>query len=881
LWKKADFQALSLGVFRVPAYGQGMTEETSENPQYNPTADSAENPNQNEYGADSIKVLKGLDAVRKRPGMYIGDTDDGSGLHHMVFEVSDNAIDEALAGHCDLVLIELNPDGSVSVEDNGRGIPTGMHKDEGVSAAEVIMTQLHAGGKFENTSDDNAYKVSGGLHGVGVSVVNALSEYLELTIWREGKEHWMRFEHGDAVGPLVVRGDAPVVDGKPKKGTRVTFMASTNTFKNVLEFDFDKLEHRYRELAFLNSGVRILLRDNRHSDVKEHDLYYVGGIGAFVQYLDRNKVALLSEPITITSQRDGIAIDVALEWNDSYYENVLCFTNNIPQRDGGTHLAAFRSALTRTLNNYAEKSGVLKKEKVTLTGDDMREGLTAIVSVKLPDPKFSSQTKDKLVSSEVRQPLESLMADRMSEWLEENPGHARTVIQKVIDAAAAREAARKAREASRKSVMSVASLPGKLADCQEKDPAKSELFLVEGDSAGGSAKQGRDRHYQAILPLKGKILNVERARFDRMLSSKEVGTLIQAMGTGIGREDFNIEKLRYHKIVIMTDADVDGSHIRTLLLTFFYRQMPEIIENGHLFIAQPPLYKVAKGRSEIYVKDDKALDDHLAELGLGGVVLEGAGGQRAGADLGALVDHARRMRSLMAFVPRRYDPTIVEAMALTGALDPEATDRTAAVAKAAAWMATQDVEGKWSGRVSEDGGYHFERLWRGVTDHHIIEAAFLMSAEARKLHKLASEETASYETPARLVKVSAAAAEAIDEVESDEEAGDAVGDQAKRATTAVSVGNKGAVTRPSELLDAILVAGRKGLSISRYKGLGEMNAEQLWETTLDPDHRSLLRVEIDQADLADDIFTKLMGEVVEPRRDFIVENALNVANLDV
>ncbi len=858
-----------------------MTEETSENPQYNPTADSAENPNQNEYGADSIKVLKGLDAVRKRPGMYIGDTDDGSGLHHMVFEVSDNAIDEALAGHCDLVLIELNPDGSVSVEDNGRGIPTGMHKEEGVSAAEVIMTQLHAGGKFENTSDDNAYKVSGGLHGVGVSVVNALSEYLELTIWREGKEHWMRFEHGDAVGPLVVRGDAPVVDGKPKKGTRVTFMASTNTFKNVLEFDFDKLEHRYRELAFLNSGVRILLRDNRHSDVKEHDLYYVGGIGAFVQYLDRNKVALLSEPITITSQRDGIAIDVALEWNDSYYENVLCFTNNIPQRDGGTHLAAFRSALTRTLNNYAEKSGVLKKEKVTLTGDDMREGLTAIVSVKLPDPKFSSQTKDKLVSSEVRQPLESLMADRMSEWLEENPGHARTVIQKVIDAAAAREAARKAREASRKSVMSVASLPGKLADCQEKDPAKSELFLVEGDSAGGSAKQGRDRHYQAILPLKGKILNVERARFDRMLSSKEVGTLIQAMGTGIGREDFNIEKLRYHKIVIMTDADVDGSHIRTLLLTFFYRQMPEIIENGHLFIAQPPLYKVAKGRSEIYVKDDKALDDHLAELGLGGVVLEGAGGQRAGADLGALVDHARRMRSLMAFVPRRYDPTIVEAMALTGALDPEATDRTAAVAKAAAWMATQDVEGKWSGRVSEDGGYHFERLWRGVTDHHIIEAAFLMSAEARKLHKLASEETASYETPARLVKVSAAAAEAIDEVESDEEAGDAVGDQAKRATTAVSVGNKGTITRPSELLDAILVAGRKGLSISRYKGLGEMNAEQLWETTLDPDHRSLLRVEIDQADLADDIFTKLMGEVVEPRRDFIVENALNVANLDV
>ncbi len=862
-------------------YGPRMTNETPENTQNSSSGDSAANPNQNEYGADSIKVLKGLDAVRKRPGMYIGDTDDGSGLHHMVFEVSDNAIDEALAGHCDLVLIELNPDGSVSVEDNGRGIPTGMHKEEGVSAAEVIMTQLHAGGKFENTSDDNAYKVSGGLHGVGVSVVNALSEFLELTIWREGKEHWMRFEHGDAVGPLVVKGDAPVVEGKAKKGTRVTFMASTNTFKNVLEFDFDKLEHRYRELAFLNSGVRILLRDLRHSDVKEHDLYYEGGIGAFVKYLDRNKTALLADPIAISSQRDGIGIDVALEWNDSYYENVLCFTNNIPQRDGGTHLAAFRSALTRTLNNYAEKSGVLKKEKVTLTGDDMREGLTAIVSVKLPDPKFSSQTKDKLVSSEVRQPLESLMADRMSEWLEENPGHARTVIQKVIDAAAAREAARKAREASRKSVMSVASLPGKLADCQEKDPAKSELFLVEGDSAGGSAKQGRDRHYQAILPLKGKILNVERARFDRMLSSKEVGTLIQAMGTGIGREDFNIEKLRYHKIVIMTDADVDGSHIRTLLLTFFYRQMPEIIENGHLFIAQPPLYKVAKGRSEIYVKDDKALDDHLVEVGLNGIVLEGAGGQRAGADLGSLVEHARRMRSLMAFVPRRYDPSIVEAMALTGALDPDASDRSSAVAKAAAWMGAQDVEGKWSGSISEGGGYHFERLWRGVTDHHIIEAAFLMSAEARKLHKLASEETASYETPARLVKSTATVAEQEVEQEIDTEESEAVGDQAKRTVASSGIGNKGAITRPSELLDAILAAGRKGLAISRYKGLGEMNAEQLWETTLDPNHRSLLRVEIEQADLADDIFTKLMGEVVEPRRDFIVENALNVANLDV
>jgi DNA gyrase subunit B len=859
-----------------------MTEETPENPPETHTGDSAANPNKNEYGADSIKVLKGLDAVRKRPGMYIGDTDDGSGLHHMVFEVSDNAIDEALAGHCDLVLIELNPDGSVSVEDNGRGIPTGMHSEEGVSAAEVIMTQLHAGGKFDNTNDENAYKVSGGLHGVGVSVVNALSEFLDLMIWREGKQHEMRFAYGDAVAPLKVTGDAPVVDGKAKNGTRVTFLASTDTFKNVTEFDFEKLEHRYRELAFLNSGVHILLRDKRHADVKEVDLFYEGGIAAFVKYLDRNKVPLLADPIAIHSQRDSIGIDVALEWNDSYYENVLCFTNNIPQRDGGTHLAAFRSALTRTLNNYAEKSGILKKEKITLTGDDMREGLTAIVSVKLPDPKFSSQTKDKLVSSEVRQPLESLMADKMSEWLEENPAHAKTVIQKVIDAAAAREAARKAREASRKSVMSIASLPGKLADCQEKDPAKSELFLVEGDSAGGSAKQGRDRHYQAILPLKGKILNVERARFDRMLSSKEVGTLIQAMGTGIGRDDFNIEKLRYHKIVIMTDADVDGSHIRTLLLTFFYRQMPEIIENGHLFIAQPPLYKVAKGRSEMYVKDDNALDVYLVEAGLSGVVLETAGGARSGKDLASLVEHARRMRSLMAYVPRRYDGTIIEAMALTGALNPDfgPSDRADAVAKAAAWMQAQDQASKWSGRVSEEGGYHFERLWRGVTDHHMIEASFLLSAEARKLHKLASEETASYAKPAKLVKASAAAAEAEPVIENEGDEVAEVGAQARRSGAKAEKGTS-LITRPSELLDAILVAGRKGLAVSRYKGLGEMNAEQLWETTLDPDHRSLLRVEIEQADLADEIFTKLMGDVVEPRRDFIVENALNVANLDV
>jgi DNA gyrase subunit B len=850
-----------------------MTDETANTP----------SPNSNEYGADSIKVLKGLDAVRKRPGMYIGDTDDGSGLHHMVFEVSDNAIDEALAGHCDLVLIELNPDGSVSVEDNGRGIPTDIHKEEGVSAAEVIMTQLHAGGKFENTSDDNAYKVSGGLHGVGVSVVNALSEWLELTVWRDGKEHWMRFAHGDAQAPLIMRGDAPVVEGakgekRPKKGTRVTFLASTNTFKNVTEFDFEKLEHRYRELAFLNSGVRILLRDKRHSEIAEHDLYYEGGIGAFVRYLDRTKQPLMPDPITISANRDGIGIDVALEWNDSYYENVLCFTNNIPQRDGGTHLAAFRAALTRTLNNYADKSGLMKKEKVSLTGEDMREGLTAIVSVKLPDPKFGSQTKDKLVSSEVRQPLESLMADKMAEWLEENPGHARSIIMKVVDAAAAREAARKAREMSRKGAMTtVGGLPGKLFDCAEKDPAKSELFLVEGNSAGGTAKSGRDSHFQAILPLRGKILNVERARFDRMLGSKEISALIQSMGTGI-RDDFNIEKLRYHKIVIMTDADVDGAHIRALLLTFFYRQMPHIIEGGHLYIAQPPLYKATRGRSEVYLKDEAAMDQYLVDVGVDTLVLETVDGQRSGADLRALVDHARRMRSLMAYVPRRYDSAIIEALALAGALAPElaAESRAATVARAVIWLDAADDEGSWAGALSAEGGYHLQRLVRGVTDHFIIEASFLSSQEARKLDALTSEQADAYASPSRLVSARNAASAAQ---QAAEETADA--DESATPGGALLPAKGTAVSRPSELLAAILAAGRKGLAISRYKGLGEMNAEQLWETTLDPNNRSMLRVEVEQADLADEIFTRLMGDVVEPRREFIQDNALNVANLDV
>ena len=853
-----------------------MENPTPENAENTPESPAGSDKLQGEYGADSIKVLKGLDAVRKRPGMYIGDTDDGSGLHHMVFEVSDNAIDEALAGHCDLVLIELNPDGSVSVEDNGRGIPVGMHKEEGVSAAEVIMTQLHAGGKFENTSDDNAYKVSGGLHGVGVSVVNALSEWLELTIWREGKEHWMRFENGDSVGPLEIKGDAPKVDQNPdengfKKGTRVTFHHSNDTFKNVTEYDFDKLEHRYRELAFLNSGVRIKLRDKRHEELLEHDLFYEGGIAAFVKYLDRNKEALIPEPISVSAEKDGIAIDVALEWNDSYYENVLTFTNNIPQRDGGTHLAAFRAALTRTLNSYADRSGLLKKEKVSLSGEDMREGLTAIVSVKLPDPKFSSQTKDKLVSSEVRQPLESLMGEKMNDWLEENPADAKSIIQKIIDAAAAREAAKRAREMSRKGAMSVASLPGKLSDCRERDATKAELFLVEGDSAGGSAKGGRDSQYQAILPLRGKILNVERARFDRIISSREVGTLIQAMGTGI-RDEFDLEKLRYHKIVIMTDADVDGAHIRTLLLTFFHRQMPEIVRAGHLFIAQPPLFKVAKGKSEVYVKDQAALDRYLVDAGLQGRMLETAGGARSGADLRALVDGALRLKNMIAFVPRRYDSAIIEQMALSGALDPSLNEsgRATALDATAASLQAGDADAKWEARVLESGTVQFSRRWRGVTDVHEIEGRFLTSTEAQKLHSIVAAQSDAYQSAVRLVKADDTA----------EEEPETSGDNVEGEDVPLAL-RDGAITRPSQLLDTVLATGRKGLSISRYKGLGEMNPEQLWETTLDPENRVLLQVKVEDADVTDEIFTRLMGDVVEPRREFIQDNALNVANLDV
>ncbi|OYW58812.1 MAG: DNA topoisomerase (ATP-hydrolyzing) subunit B [Bosea sp. 12-68-7] len=795
------------------------------------------------YGADSIKVLKGLDAVRKRPGMYIGDTDDGSGLHHMVYEVVDNAIDEALAGHADLVTVTLNAEGSVTVTDNGRGIPTNIHSEEGISAAEVIMTQLHAGGKF----DQNSYKVSGGLHGVGVSVVNALSVSLKLRIWRGGNEHFMEFRHGDAVAPLAVVGPAG-----DKRGTEVTFTPSQDTF-TMIEFDYKTLEHRLRELAFLNSGVRIVLTDARRAEVVREELMYEGGVEAFVRYLDRAKTPVVSAPIMLSAEKDGITVDVALWWNDSYHENVLCFTNNIPQRDGGTHLAGFRAALTRQVTGYAESSGISKKEKVSLTGDDCREGLTAIVSVKVPDPKFSSQTKDKLVSSEVRPVVENVVNQALATWLEENPNEAKIIVGKVAEAAAAREAARKARDLTRrKGALDIASLPGKLADCQERDPAKSELFIVEGDSAGGSAKQGRAREYQAVLPLRGKILNVERARFDKMLSSDQVGTLITALGAGIGREEFNIEKLRYHKIIIMTDADVDGSHIRTLLLTFFYRQMPEVIERGHLFIAQPPLYKAARGKSHVYLKDERALEDYLVETALDGAVFKTgmAGGgsvvERGGSDLRGLIEEARGIRHTLSQLHSRYDRRVVEQMAIAGALRPVSAENEAQAQAAAAKVAARldaisdELERGWEGKVAE-GGFQFSRMVRGVKQVATVDAGLLASAEARKLDAASVSLQEAYSRPGVLSRK----------------------------------GDDHAVNGPTGLFEAITAIGKKGVTLQRYKGLGEMNPEQLWETTLDRDVRSLLRVKNDQNDEADDLFVKLMGDVVEPRREFIQTNALN------
>ena len=794
--------------------------------------------NEADYGADSIKVLKGLDAVRKRPGMYIGDTDDGSGLHHMVYEVVDNAIDEALAGHATEVTVTLNADNSVTVTDNGRGIPTDLHPTEGISAAEVIMTQLHAGGKF----DQNSYKVSGGLHGVGVSVVNALSSWLKLHIWRGGKEHFVEFRHGDPIAPLIEVGPS-----HGKRGTEVTFLASTETF-TMVEYDFPTLEHRLRELAFLNSGVRIILTDRRHVEEKRVELYYEGGVEAFVRYLDRNKTPLVPNPIMLKAERDGITVEVALWWNDSYHENVLCFTNNIPQRDGGTHLAGFRGALTRQVTNYAESSGVTKKEKVDLTGDDCREGLTAIVSVKVPDPKFSSQTKDKLVSSEVRPVVESIVNEALSTWFEEHPAEGKTIVQKVAEAAAAREAARKARELTRrKTALDVASLPGKLADCQERDPAKSELFIVEGDSAGGSAKQGRDRAFQAVLPLRGKILNVERARFDKMLSSEMIGTLIMALGTGIGRDEFNIDKLRYHKIILMTDADVDGSHIRTLLLTFFFRQMPEVLERGHIYIAQPPLFKVSRGKSETYIKNERALDDYLVTGGLDDSLLVlGTGEICAGSDLASIVEEARQVKNLIGAVHSRYSPAVVEQAAIAGALNPEVAKDPARAQELAAKIAqrldaiSDDIERGWEGQFDGER-YLFSRTVRGVKEVAMLDGALISSLEARKLDEHSARLGVVHDKPAIFRRKS---------------------------------GEK-QIAGPTTLFETVKDAGASGVKLQRYKGLGEMNAEQLWETTLDRNARSLLQVKVKEVDEADDIFVKLMGDVVEPRREFIQENALS------
>jgi len=798
------------------------------------------------YGADSIKVLKGLDAVRKRPGMYIGDTDDGSGLHHMVYEVVDNAIDEALADYADLVTVTLNADGSCTVTDNGRGIPTDIHPTEGVSAAEVIMTQLHAGGKF----DQNSYKVSGGLHGVGVSVVNALSVWLQLRIKRNGKLHEVTFRHGVAEAPLAVIGDCGA-----ETGTEVTFLPSSDTF-TMVDFDFETLEKRLRELAFLNSGVRIALTDNRHADKREEVLHYDGGLTEFVAYIDRARTPLIDRPVYIKSEKDGMTVEVALWWNDSYHEKVLCFTNNIPQRDGGTHLAGFRGALTRQITGYAEKSGIAKKEKLQLTGDDCREGLTAVLSVKVPDPKFSSQTKDKLVSSEVRPVVESLVNEALSSWLEEHPAEARILVGKVVEAAAAREAARKARDLTRrKSALDISSLPGKLADCQERDPAKSELFIVEGDSAGGSAKSGRSRKNQAILPLRGKILNVERARFDRMLSSDMIGTLITALGTSIGKDEFAPDKVRYHKIIIMTDADVDGAHIRTLLLTFFFRQMPELIERGYLYIAQPPLYKVSRGKSSQYIKNEADFEEFLLNTGLEETVLELAHGEKRGAqDLRLIIEEARKIQRLLDNIHSRYNRILVEQAAIAGVLTPEIFSSSAAAQAAADLVAgrldnlAEELEKGWQGfYVPEEEALRFDRSLRGVREVLILDKALLASADARRLHSLYPHLHEIYQQPALLQRK----------------------------------GKVEAVYAPLQLLQSVYTSGRKGLTMQRYKGLGEMNAEQLWETTLDPDARSLLRVKVTDANDADLLFSRLMGDQVEPRRDFIQENALNVANLDV
>ena len=798
-----------------------------------------------DYGADSIKVLRGLDAVRKRPGMYIGDTDDGSGLHHMVSEVVDNAIDEALAGHCDIVQVILNGNGSVTVSDNGRGIPTDIHTEEGVSAAEVIMTQLHAGGKFDN----NSYKVSGGLHGVGVSVVNALSEWLELKIWREGDAHQMRFEAGEAVDRLAVTGPAG-----DNAGTEITFKPSGEIFTGT-EFDFSTLEHRLRELAFLNSGVRIRLTDDRKAEQTVSEFYFDGGLKAFVDWLNRSRNAL-HDTLYHVSEKDDVTVELALAWTDSFHENTLCFTNNIPQRDGGTHLAGFRGALTRIINNYAAESGIAKKEKVQLSGEDSREGLTAIISVKVPDPKFSSQTKDKLVSSEVRPLVESAMADALGQWFEEHPAEAKRIVSKAYEAAAAREAARKARELTRrKGVLDVASLPGKLADCQEKDASKAELFLVEGDSAGGSAKQGRDRSNQAILPLRGKILNVERARLDKMLSSAEIGTLITAIGAGVGNADMDLEKVRYHKIVIMTDADVDGSHIRTLLLTFFFRHMRPLIEQGYLYIAQPPLFRAKRGQSETYLKDQAALDEYLITAGLKEAILTtGTGAQIGGEELRSLVVQAVQLsRHIDGLTPQISNKQVLEQAAIAGMLKPSLLDN----GEAADYLAKRldalvgEAERGWVGSVETGANgpeISISRTLRGITERYVIDSRLVNTAEARALDETAPRLQEVYE---------------------------------KQGSLQLSSGQPLDVSGPIALSASIIAQGRKGAQIARYKGLGEMNPDQLWETTLDPNQRVFLQVRVSEEEEADNAFSTLMGEAVEERRLFIQNNALKVSNLDI
>lgn len=806
---------------------------------------SEKNEGDNSYGADSIKVLRGLDAVRKRPGMYIGDTDDGTGLHHMVYEVVDNAIDETLAGHCDRIDVVLNADGSVTVRDNGRGIPVAIHKEEGISAAEVIMTQLHAGGKF----DQNSYKVSGGLHGVGVSVVNALSSKLDLRIWREGKEWFVRFRHGNAESPLKSVTDCDV----NKKGTEVTFYPSTETFTHI-DFNFATLEHRLRELAFLNSGVRIFLTDARKKETKEVELHYEGGIKAFVEYLNRSKNALHQPAITAVEEdkESNITVEVAMQWTDAYHEDCLCFTNNIPQRDGGTHLAGFRGAITRTLNQYAEDSGLLKKEKVALTGEDMREGLTCILSVKVPDPKFSSQTKDKLVSSEVRPVVESVVSKHFSIWLEENPSDAKKIVGKIVEAATAREAARKARDLTRrKGLLDISSLPGKLADCSEKDPSVSEIFIVEGDSAGGSAKQARNRKHQAILPLRGKILNVERARFDKMLGSAEIGTLITALGTGIGNEEFNIDKLRYHKIIIMTDADVDGSHIRTLLLTFFYRQMPEVVKRGYLYIAQPPLYKIKRGKSsEKYIKDDPALVEYLVESAIEGISFRTADGSIVtGRDLQNTLYLSKAVKDAMEpMVIRLGYHDVIEQLAACNGFNLANRNEATANKIAGKLNDMADIYEKgWKGSYDGDVGFVFSRVIRGVETKVEIGNDYLESVDGQRIALHHHVFVEYFNGLGFLVD---------------------------------SQGNETMIKGPYDLFSKVMETAKKGLNIQRYKGLGEMNPEQLWETTLDPETRSLLQVKVEKEDVASEIFATLMGDVVEPRREFIQSHALE-ANLDV